>query len=187
MTADGDSDAADNDTTDSDATDDSPADPRVVSERAREWTTTERGDTAFRRKQLGRAAGSEELGCSLYEVPPGKKSWPYHFHAGNEEAVYVLAGEGAVRTPDGETPISPGSYVALPAGEEGAHRISNTGDEPLRYLAVSTMNDPDVTGYPDSGKLGVFAGAPPGGPSDERIVSGYFREDDAVDYWEGEE
>ncbi|WP_132058180.1 cupin domain-containing protein [Halorussus amylolyticus] len=162
-------------------------DSRVVSEDDFEWTTTERGDTEFRRKQLGRAAGSEELGCSLYELPPGKAAWPYHFHTGNEEAVYVLSGSGTVRTPDGETTLSPGTYVALPAGEDGAHRIRNDGDDPLRYLAVSTMNDPDVMGYPDSGKVGVHAGAPPGGPTEERVFSAYFREADAVDYWEGED
>ncbi|USZ67085.1 cupin domain-containing protein [Halorussus salilacus] len=163
------------------------SDPRIAAENEMEWTTTERGDTEFRRKQLGRATGGEKLGCSLYELPPGKRSWPYHFHTGNEEAVYVLSGEGVVRTPDGETELAPGTYASFPVGEEGAHRIRNTGDEPLRYLAVSTMNDPDVTGYPDSGKLGVFVGAPPGGRSDERMLSGYFREDDAVEYWEGEE
>jgi uncharacterized cupin superfamily protein len=90
-----------------------------------------------------------------------------------------------VRGSDGETPISAGTYLGFPASEEGGHRVVNDGDAPLRYLMISTMIEPDVTVYPDSGKFGVYAGAPPGS-SDERTVSGYYRLADDVDYWEGE-
>ena len=157
-----------------------------VSEDDLDWTDTRRGETRFRRKKLGAAAGADRLGCSLYELPPGGKSWPYHYHAGNEEAVYVLSGRGRLRTPTGERALEPGTFAAFAPGEAGAHRVANDGDDPLRYLAFSTMRDPDVTVYPDSDKVGVFAGAPPGGEGD-RSVHGYFRRGDAVDYWLGED
>jgi uncharacterized cupin superfamily protein len=64
--------------------------------------------------------------------------------------------------------------------------VINDGDETLRYLAISTMNDPDVTVYPDSEKLGVFVGAPPGS-RDDRSLYGYYRIDDEVRYWEDED
>lgn len=148
---------------------------------------TARGEAVFERQQLGEAAGSEQLGCSVYAVPAGKHTWPYHYHTANEEAVFVLDGEGELRGPDqARVALQPGTYVALPAGPEGAHQIENTGDEPLRYLAISTMADPDVLVYPDSEKIGVMAGQPPGGDADERHVSAYFRREDAVDYWEHE-
>ncbi|WP_435115803.1 cupin domain-containing protein [Halolamina sp. C58] len=151
------------------------------------WTTTERGGTAFRRKKLAAAAGDDhDLGCSLYELPPGKRSWPYHYHTGNAEALYVLAGRGLLRAADDEHRLRPGDYVSCPVGEAGAHRVVNDGDEPLRYLALSTMREPDVTVYPDSGKVGVYAGSPPGGEG-ERDVSGYYDRDATVDYWAGEE
>ena len=151
------------------------------------WTTTERGETEFRRKKLAAAAeGDPDLGCSLYELPPGKRSWPYHYHTGNAEALYVLAGSGLLRAEDGEHELQAGDYVACPTGPEGAHRVINDGDEPLRYLAISTMNDPDVTVYPDSEKIGVYAGSPPGGDG-ERDVDGYYDRDGTVDYWDGEE
>ena len=98
-----------------------------------DWTTTERGETTFRRKKLAAAAGGERLGCSLYELPPGKKAWPFHYHTGNEEAIYVLAGTGRLRTPDGADPLHPGDYAVFLVGEDGGHRVSNDGDEPLRY------------------------------------------------------
>lgn len=135
-----------------------------------------------RRKRLGAAAGGEALGCSLHELPPGEGSWPYHWHAANEEAIYVLAGRGFVRLPDGEARLSPGDYLARPAGPEGAHRVVNDGDEPLRYLVLSTMREPDVLGYPDADTVGVYAGSPPGGDESERDVDAYFREADAVGF-----
>jgi len=156
----------------------------LVNEADLEWTETERDDTAFRRKQLGAAAGGQDLGCSLYELPPGKRSWPYHYHAGNEEALYVLSGAGTLRL-DGEAhDLRAGDYAALPADESGAHRVANDGDGPLRYLMVSTMDEPDVTVYPDTDKVGVFVGDAPGGNADERPLNAYFRRADAVDYWE---
>jgi len=145
----------------------------------------DRGSVGFTRRKLGAAAGGERLGCSLHEVDPGKRAWPYHYHAGNEEALYVLAGEGRLRTPDGDRRLEPGDYVAFPTGPEGAHRVHNDGDDPLRYLVVSEMRDPDVTVYPDGDGVGVYAGAPPGGDESERYAAGYFRREDAVDYWTG--
>jgi len=151
------------------------------------WKDYSGGDAEFRRKQLSNAAseGDPGLGCSLYELPPGGKSWPYHYHEGNTEAMYVLEGQGQVRLPDGHRRIEAGTYLHFPEGEAGGHRVVNDSGEPLRYLALSTMSEPDVTVYPDSGKFGVYAGSPPGG-REERTVSGYYRREDDVDYW-GEE
>lgn len=140
---------------------------------------------AFRRKALASAAGGQRLGCSLYEVPPGKKAWPFHAHLANEEAIFVLAGEGRLRLRDGEVPLRAGSYAAFRVGE--AHALLNTGETPLRYLCLSTMVEPDVTVYPDTGKVGVIAGAPPGGPKQDRTLAAFFRRGEhEVDYWEGE-
>ena len=151
-----------------------------------EWTTTERGEIEFRRKRLAAVAGGEEIGCSLYDLPAGRRSWPYHYHTANEEALFVLEGTGALRHDGESVSLAAGDYVALPAGEGGGHRVVNDSDGALRYLAVSTMNEPDVTVYPDSEKIGVFVGSPPGG-RDGRSVHAYYRRDDAVDYWTGEE
>jgi len=153
-----------------------------VNEADLDWTSVDRDDTSFRRKQLAAAAGGDRLGCSLYELPPGKKSWPFHYHTGNEEAIYVLAGSGRLRSAGETEPLESGDYAAFPVGDDGAHRVINDGDETLRYLALSTMDDPDVTVYPDSGKIGVYAGSAPGS-DDPRTVAGYYRRGDDVDYW----
>ncbi|MEF8839093.1 MAG: cupin domain-containing protein [Haloarculaceae archaeon] len=158
-----------------------------------EWREYDHGENAFRRKDLSTDAsadreGDEDIGCSLYELPPGKRSWPYHYHTGNAEAAYVLSGSGIVRTTaDGgdvePEPVEAGDYLVFPAGDDGGHQFANESDEPLRYLMVSTMNEPDVTVYPEQDKVGVFAGAPPGGRSG-RDINGFWRREDAIGYWD---
>ncbi|QCW03916.1 cupin domain-containing protein [Natrinema pallidum] len=155
-------------------------------EAAIEWDEYDREETAFRRTELSNAVDASALGCSLYELPPGARSWPSHYHTANEEALYVLAGDGRLKTADGLEPLTAGDYVTLPADERGGHRVVNDGAAPLRYLAISTMNEPDVTVYPESDKFGVFVGSPPGG-RDERPLEGYYRIDDETDYWDGTE
>lgn len=135
---------------------------------------------AAREARLGDAAGSEQLGCTLYEVEPGYSQCPYHFHTANEEALYVLSGAGTLRTNAGEKDISEGDYVAFPVGTEGAHRITNTSNDALRYLMFSTKRDPEIYVYPDSAKIAV-RGYAPGAPNKILRTDG-----EEVDYWDGE-
>ncbi|MEB3830591.1 hypothetical protein [Phormidium sp. CCY1219] len=66
-----------------------------------------------------------------------------------------------------------------------AHQLINTGETMLGYLCFSTMLEPDVMEYPDSGKIGVFAGSAPGGAKETRTLSRFFPHDSQVNYWEG--
>ncbi|MDG5777972.1 cupin domain-containing protein [Haloarculaceae archaeon H-GB2-1] len=157
-----------------------------VNETDLEFEESEHGTSLARRKRLSREAGGEELGCSLYELPPGRRSWPYHYHENNEEALYVLDGAGTLRHDGDEHSLAAGDYVALPTGPEGGHRVVNDTETTLRYLAISTMRHPDVVRYPDSDKVGVYTGSAPG-DHDGRTLTAYYRRDDDVDYWEGEE
>ena len=133
-----------------------------------------------RRARLGRQAGSEKLGLSLWEVPPGEAAYPYHWHHREEELLIVLAGRPSLRTPEGWRELEEGEVVCFLVGEGGAHQVANRTEEPVRFLAISTQ-DPDIVLYPDSGKVGVFARRPQGGG-----LRASFKMDDAVDYYEGE-
>ena len=149
------------------------------------WTTLNDGGMNLRRKQLGEATDGDRLGCSLYELPAESRAWPYHYHTANEEALFVLSGTGTLRA-DGDThELRAGDYVTFPANESGAHRVINDSAGTLRYLVVSTMDEPDITVYPDSEKFGVYVGSPPGG-REQRSLEGYYQQDDAVDYWSDE-
>ncbi len=161
--------------------------PNVVGHQDFGWSEQYHGEKfGYRRKSLGSAAGGEKLGCSLYEVPPGRRAWPYHYHLANEEAIYVLEGSGTLRIGGDEIRVSASDYVALPARAEGAHQLINSSETILRYLCFSTMVEPDVMVYPDSGKVGIFGGAAPGGPKEERTFSKFLRDDAEVGYYDGE-
>lgn len=165
-------------------------DSHAVSASDLAWTEHDYADRGrpghrFRRKQLGAAAGGADLGASLYDVPAGKRTWLPHYHAGNAEAMYVLDGDGTVTLGHdrAEHAVSSGDYVALPRGEAGYHDVL-AGEGGLRYLLVSTMNEPDVTVYPDDGKVGLYAGSAPGGDGDERTLSTYLDREAEVAYWD---
>ena len=139
---------------------------------------------SYRRAKVGRQAGGEKLGASVYAIPPGEATFPYHAHTANEELLIVLSGRPSLRTPEGWRELEPGEVVAFPAGTEGAHQLQNRSDEEARVIVVSTMIAPEVTLYADSGKL-MAATRAPGAPG-EGLMEAY-RRDDAADYWEGEE
>jgi uncharacterized cupin superfamily protein len=140
----------------------------------------------YRRARLGRQAGAERLGASLYELSPGAKGWTYHYQYGNEEMLIVISGRLSLRTPDGWRDLELGELASFPRGPSGAHVVANRSEEPARYLMLSEMNAPDAMVYPDSNKVGVIS-RPPGSPGDEEELAAWFRLDDQVDYWEGEQ
>jgi uncharacterized cupin superfamily protein len=76
--------------------------------------------------------------------------------------------------------------VSFRVGHDGAHQVMNRSEEPVRVLIVSEMNAPEVSLYPDTGK--VLAGTrPPGGAEATDDIFQTFRLDDAADYWDGED
>src|SRR3954471_17599521 len=135
-----------------------------------------------KRARLGGQAGAQRIGLSLWVLPPGQAAYPYHFHLAEEEVLVVLDGRPELREPDGRRELDRGDVVAFPRGEGGAHQVDNNGDDEVRFLAISTTGEPDVVVYPDSGKVSAAERRPDGGG-----LKLYFRESDAVDYWDGEQ
>ena len=150
-----------------------------------EFERHERLGFTYRRARIGRHAATERLGASLYEIPPGQATFPYHWHSANEELMIVLEGRPSLRTPEGWRELEPGEVVSFPRGPDGAHQLHNRSEATARLLIVSEMNAPEVCGYPDSGKLSA-ATRPPGSPEDPEEVFGFFPREAEVDYWHGE-
>jgi uncharacterized cupin superfamily protein len=90
----------------------------------------------------------------------------------------VLDGRLSVRHPDGEDELEPGDVVCFPPGPDGAHKLTNRGEQPVRMVIVSTAKLPAVAVYPDSDKIGVWTE----GARDNVMV----RRGSGVDYWDGE-
>ena len=140
----------------------------------------EREGYRWRGRMVGPVIRASLLGATVYELPPGERSFPYHYEYGNEEWLVVAAGRPTLRTPEGERELSPGDVVCFPEGPEGAHQVRNGTDEPVRVLILSTKQTPSVAVYPDSDKIGVW---PVAGEATDRLL---VRRASAVDYWEGE-
>jgi uncharacterized cupin superfamily protein len=157
--------------------------PNVVNATEVEPIVAEKGSRfAYRDCRLGQASGGRAIGCSWYEVPPGKTAFPYHYHTANEESLYVLEGTGTLRIGKQEVAVGPGDYISFPVGPDHAHQLINTGSAPLRYLCFSTMHAVEICGYPDSDKIGALARTPDSGQLVRVIVKG----GSSVDYYDGE-
>jgi uncharacterized cupin superfamily protein len=128
--------------------------------------------------RVGPHVGGTMLGATIYELPAGQSSCPYHYEYGNEEWLLVLAGRATLRHPEGEDELEPGDVVCFSVGPEGAHKLTNRTDATVRVLMVSTKHEPAVVVYPDSDKIGIW----PGDRRDHVLV----RRESGVDYWDRE-
>ena len=130
----------------------------------------------FRRKFVP-FGGAKNTLVSVYEVPPGKSAYPYHYQHKHEETFYILSGEGLLRTPDGEKTVSAGDLLFFPTGPEGAHKLTNpSATENLVYIDFDVVHDIDVTVYPDSDKIGIWGMG----------INKIYPQSADVDYYEGE-
>jgi uncharacterized cupin superfamily protein len=127
---------------------------------------------------IGKRLGAKLLGASLYELPPGESTWPYHYEHGAEEWLLVIAGRPTLRTPDGERQLQPGDVAVFPQGPGGAHKVANPTDENVRVVILSSKTPVAVVAYPDSHKVGIW--------TQEEGYVGLVRDEPKLDYWDGE-
>lgn len=130
------------------------------------------------RRGVAPDAGLRWLGASVYELGAGQWTYPYHYHHGVEEWLYVAAGAPTLRDEAGERELAPGDLVCFPSGPDGAHAVRGPG-RVVMFSGVPAAGVSSVSVYPDSDKVGVR----PGGGGPDRLD---FRRGDAVGYWEAE-
>ena len=153
-----------------------------------EWQQSERDGLyagARSASVIGRrvaGAVATKLGASVDIVPPGKLSCPYHSHYTQEEMFIILEGEGTLRVAGEMVPVRAGDVIDIPPGPEYPHQLINTSSAPMRYLSISTQEDPEICEYPDSGKYGVYAHVAAPLLQKGRL----HRPDSDLDYWDGE-
>lgn len=132
---------------------------------------------AYVRRNFVKRGESASTLVSVYEIPPGKAAYPYHYHLKDEETFFILSGEGMLKTPEGEKRVTAGDLLFFPAGSEGAHKLTNTsGTEKLVYIDFDVIHDLDAAVYPDSGKIGVWG----------KGINRVYPMDGNVDYYQGE-
>ncbi|MBI3147667.1 MAG: cupin domain-containing protein [Betaproteobacteria bacterium] len=131
--------------------------------------------------RLARGTAARRLGASFDIVAPGKRVCPYHLHHAQEEMFVILEGSGTLRVAGELLPIKAGDVIFIPAGPEYPHQILNTSEQPLKYLSISTLEQPEICEYPDSGKF-----LAQGSLASEARFAVINRHGPNLDYWDGE-
>ena len=99
---------------------------------------------------LGDQVGLSQFGVRIERLAPGSKSSIRHWHASEDEFVYVLSGE-LVLVEDHETTLRAGDAAAWVAGEGTAHNLINRSDKEASFLIVGGRAADDIVTYPDHG------------------------------------
>jgi uncharacterized cupin superfamily protein len=118
------------------------------------WDEIERhrldvGPMGLVRIDLGRAAGTVDVGVARLQVDPGKQASAVHVHYAQEEIFYVLGGSG-ISWQDGKAyEVGPGDCLVHLAGKETHTLIA--GQDGLDVLAYGERLSPTLTRLPRSG------------------------------------
>jgi uncharacterized cupin superfamily protein len=101
------------------------------------------------RKRLGNAAGLTQFGVNLTTLKPGAASSQRHWHATEDEFIYVLAGEVVLCEDDGEVVMRAGDAAGFKAGVANGHCLINRSGSDAVYLEVGTRAPRERAEYPD--------------------------------------
>ena len=101
------------------------------------------------KRALTERLGLNQLGVNLTTLEPGAKSAERHWHSGEDEFIYVLAGELTLVTMQGEQILKPSMAAGFPAGDRNGHHLVNRGTAAATYLEIGTRARDEVVEYPD--------------------------------------
>ena len=82
-------------------------------------------------------ANIDKMLCGIMRYKKGAAS-PYHFHENCEHFYFIMTGHGTVETPEGITPVGPGTMIFFPAEEK--HRLRASASEDLFYFEWQAPN-----------------------------------------------
>ena len=101
------------------------------------------------RKRLGNAIGLDQFGVNLSRLKPGAQSSQRHWHANEDEFVYILEGEVVLHEDSGETVLRPGDAAGWKAGVPDGHCLINRSARDVVYLEIGTRAKHERAQYPD--------------------------------------
>ncbi len=98
---------------------------------------------------LGDLGGLDQFGVNLTRLSPGAASAHKHWHAKEDELVYVLEGETVLVEDDGETILRAGDAATFKANVENGHMIINRSNADAVFLEIGTRSPDEVSSYTD--------------------------------------
>jgi uncharacterized cupin superfamily protein len=100
-------------------------------------------------RRLGDAAGITQFGVNLVTLKPGVWSSQRHWHAREDEFVYVLSGEVVLVDDAGEHLMKTGDCAGFRAGDPNGHHFLNRSAAVAELLVIGSRDDADHGEYPD--------------------------------------
>ena len=107
------------------------------------------------KRALGDAFGLSQYGVNLATLAPGSWSAQRHWHAVEDEFIYVVDGEVTLVDNTGEHVLMAGMCAGFKAGVPNAHKLVNRSDRPATYLEVGTRSPHESVTYPDVDMVGI--------------------------------
>jgi uncharacterized cupin superfamily protein len=101
------------------------------------------------KRKLGDALGLTHFGVNVTTLPPGCASALRHWHSHEDEFVYVLEGELALVSEQGEQTLTAGMAAGFPAARAEGHCLVNRSNADAVYLEIGDRRPEDAVQYPD--------------------------------------
>jgi uncharacterized cupin superfamily protein len=101
------------------------------------------------KRPLGDAVGLKNFGVNLTTLPPGCWSSQRHYHAKQDELVYIVDGELTLVTDEGETVLTAGMVAGFKAGDPNGHCLINKSNRDAHILEIGDRTPGDSADYSD--------------------------------------
>lgn len=101
------------------------------------------------KQRLGDALGLKNFGVNRTTLKPGSASALRHWHATQDEFVYIVSGEVVLVSDAGEQVLTAGMCAGFPAGKPDGHHLVNRSAREAVYLEVGDRTPGDAANYPD--------------------------------------
>jgi len=102
---------------------------------------------------ISEPGGLTQFGAFIEILQPGSRSSIKHWHASEDELVYVLDGEITLVEGDEASQLRAGDAATFKAGVPVGHFLENRGNAPTRCLVVGTRAPTDRITYPDHDRI----------------------------------
>jgi uncharacterized cupin superfamily protein len=101
------------------------------------------------RQRLGNAVGLDQFGVNLTRLKPGAQSSQRHWHAAEDELVFIIEGTVVLCENEGETVLQAGDAAGWKAGVANGHCLINRSTQDAVILEIGTRAPRERAEYPD--------------------------------------
>ena len=109
---------------------------------------------------LGDVFGLDQFGVNVVTLEPGAWSSQRHWHAEEDEFVYVLEGEVVLGDDNGDYIMTAGMCAGFKANSGNGHHLKNVSDKTAVYLEMGSRKAKDHVTYSDIDMLAIKDGGP---------------------------